>query len=115
MPDGHTAGDWKVEAVSDAVRVVVGEGRKKVILARLAPPQIPENETQANAELMAASPKLKEALEAILRVHHNCNEGESGMARYKMAEAADKALKELERMGHFTSAGKCKRPGCHCT
>lgn len=57
-----TSGEWRVEAVSDCVRVVVGNGRKKIILARLSPKQIPESETHANARLMAAAPKLLGAL-----------------------------------------------------
>lgn len=61
-----TSGPWRTEAVSDAVRVIVGEGRKKVILARLCPPQIPETETQANATLMAAAPELLVALETLV-------------------------------------------------
>lgn len=66
---GHTAGEWRTEAVSDAVRVVVGDGRKKVVLARLCPPQLPEQETADNARLMAAAPKLLAALKDTLARH----------------------------------------------
>lgn len=61
-----TPGPWLVEAVSDAVRVYVklarhsGRGFVKVILARCAPPQLPEDETHANARLMATAPELAE-------------------------------------------------------
>jgi hypothetical protein len=34
---------------------VVGTGRRKIVLARLAPRQIPESETVANAHVMAAA------------------------------------------------------------
>ena len=60
-----TLGPWRVEAVSDAVRVVVGAGRKKIILARLSPKQIDEAETHANARLMAAAPEMYEALKLL--------------------------------------------------
>lgn len=60
MSEKHTPGDWRTEAVSDAVRVVVGEGRKKIILARLSPRQLPEQETHANARVMAIAPELLE-------------------------------------------------------
>lgn len=62
----HSPGPWRTEAVSDAVRVVVGSGRAKVILARCAPPQIPEGETHANARLMAAAPDLLEVARGVL-------------------------------------------------
>lgn len=61
-----TKTDWRTEYVSDAVRIVTGEGRSKIILARLNPKQIPETETAANAELMTLSPRLLEALNAIV-------------------------------------------------
>jgi hypothetical protein len=54
------------ESVSNAVRIVVEEGRRKVILARLAPKQIPECETQSNAELMSIAPILAQALISIV-------------------------------------------------
>jgi len=63
---GITKGDWEVECVSDAVRVVVGTGRAKVILARLAPKQLPESETTDNARLMALAPRLLQALNAMI-------------------------------------------------
>jgi hypothetical protein len=63
MPnETHTPGDWRSECVSDCCRVVVGEGRRKIILARLAPRQLSENESAANGRLMATSKKLLEAL-----------------------------------------------------
>jgi hypothetical protein len=61
----HTPEPWRTEAVSDAVRIVVGTGRRKIILARLNPPRLPEAETHANAKLMAAAPKLLKALKEI--------------------------------------------------
>lgn len=64
-----TAAPWRIEAVSDAVRIVVGQGRKKIILARLSPPQIKEDETWANARLMVAAPDLLASLEDMLRRH----------------------------------------------
>ncbi len=63
-----TCGTWRFEAVSDACRVVTGSGRKKVILARLAPKQIPEAETTANAHVMSAAKDLYDALEGALRL-----------------------------------------------
>jgi hypothetical protein len=71
----HTPGPWRTEAVSDAVRVVSGSGRTKIILARCAPPQIPEAETHANARLMAAAPDLYDALDRIVR---NCRDADCG-------------------------------------
>ena len=59
---GHTPGPWRTEGISDCVRVVIGKGRQKVILARLAPPQLPEEETWANARIMGAGPELLDAL-----------------------------------------------------
>ena len=55
-----TPGPWDSECVSDHCRVFVGKGRRKIILARLAPKQLPENETAANGRLMAASLELLE-------------------------------------------------------
>lgn len=95
-----TAPPWRVEAVSDAVRVVVGHGRGKVILARLRPPQLPEEETWANAHQMAASHELRAALEGMLREHAlscNCEEPrtkpcpEVVAARTALEKAAGKA------------------------
>lgn len=69
----YTPGPWSVECVSDAIRVFVrltrhsGQGTVKVILARLAPPRLPEAETHANARLMAAAPELLEALKFALQ------------------------------------------------
>ena len=64
-----TRGQWSTEAISDAVRVVLRlGGQKKIILARLAPPQLSESETHANAHLMAAAPELYEAVELLLTV-----------------------------------------------
>lgn len=57
-----TAGDWQIEGVSDAVRIFVGKGRSKIILARLCPPQISENETWANGYLMRSAPKMLDTL-----------------------------------------------------
>ena len=57
----HTPEPWSVEGVSDAVRIFVGKGRGKIILARLCPKQLPEDETWKNALLMGASPRLLEA------------------------------------------------------
>jgi len=65
----YTKGPWQIEAVSDAVRVIVGKGRKKIILARLRPPQLPEEETWENARLMASAPELLESLETLLGQH----------------------------------------------
>lgn len=62
----YTKGEWRIEAVSDAVRVVTGNGRQKLILARCATKQIPEAETTANARLMAAAPLLLMTLRNIL-------------------------------------------------
>lgn len=57
-----TAGEWKIEGVSDAVRIYVGQGRGKIILARLCPPQLPELETWANGQLMRAAPTMLDTL-----------------------------------------------------
>lgn len=62
-----TPGPWDSECVSDHCRVFVGKGRRKIILARLAPKQLPENETAANGRLMAVSPELLVYAEA---AHH---------------------------------------------
>jgi len=64
-----TSREWRIEAVSDAVRIVVGQGRSKIILARLCPPQISENETWANARLMCAAPLLLKAAENLIKIH----------------------------------------------
>ena len=62
-----TASAWRTEAISDCVRIVTGERRKKIILARLSPKQLPELETHANAELMAMAPELALALVGLVR------------------------------------------------
>lgn len=88
-----TSQPWRTEAVSDAVRVVVGQGRKKVILARLCPKQIPEQETAANARLMAGAPALLKVLEEIvgdesLREHMmeaDCSDCGSTLAKAQQA------------------------------
>lgn len=89
-----TPGPWRIEAVSDAVRIVVGEGRKKIILARLCPPQIPEGETWDNARLMAAAPDLLEALKAITEAYRDDTKNMLGAAWAKVAEVIAKAEKE---------------------
>ncbi len=58
----RTSGVWRTEFISDACRVVVGIGRQKLILARLATKQIPEAEVATNACLMAAAKDLYDAL-----------------------------------------------------
>ncbi len=58
-----TRGPWRIECVSDAVRVVIGAGRQKIILGRFNPKQLREAETTANARLAAAAPDLYEALQ----------------------------------------------------
>lgn len=59
---------WRITWVSDCVRIVIDRGRGKTIIAKLNPPQLPEKETWANAEFIAASrsavPALLAALEA---------------------------------------------------
>jgi hypothetical protein len=60
-----TKGQWRVEAISDRVRIVVGRGRAKLILATLRTKQVPEAETVANASLMEMAPRLAKALIAI--------------------------------------------------
>lgn len=62
MTTKFTTGPWRYEAVSDACRVVIGQGRQRIILARLAPKQLREAETTANAHLISAAPDLYEAL-----------------------------------------------------
>ncbi len=54
---------WRTEVVSDAVRIVIGKGRQKIILARFCPKQLPEAETHANATIASAAPELYAALE----------------------------------------------------
>jgi|ERR1019366_6357189 hypothetical protein len=61
-----TKGEWRTEAISDCVRVVVGKGRAKIILARCAPKQLPEAETTCNAKLMALAPQLANAFVAVV-------------------------------------------------
>lgn len=88
-----TAMPWRTEAVSDAVRVVVGQGRKKIILARLCPKQLPEVETAANAKLMAAAPDLLKVLEEIVgdeslqerMMEADCSDCGSTLARAQLA------------------------------
>lgn len=48
-----TKAPWRLVQVSDACRVVAGSQGRGIILARCAPPQLPEAETTANARLMA--------------------------------------------------------------
>jgi hypothetical protein len=74
----HTLGEWRTEAVSDCVRVVVGQGRRKIILARLAPKQLPEAETHANARMMAAAPAMFAALK---RIRETLSDSEAGYAQ----------------------------------
>ncbi len=81
-----TPGPFQVEAVSDAVRVFVrlaktnSVGKQKVIIARMAPPQLPESETWSNGCLFAAAPDLYAALSALdpgesLHVTHSPSSG----------------------------------------
>jgi hypothetical protein len=63
---------WRTEAVSDGIRVVVGQGRQKIVLARLSPKQISEHETAANASLMAASQELLVALKGFVDEECHC-------------------------------------------
>jgi len=86
----HTSLEWRIEAVSDAVRIVVGQGRGKVILARLCPPQIPEDETWANARLMCAAPDLLAASKGLLDADPR-NEEAWAAARKRVAAAIEKA------------------------
>ena len=69
----HTKTPWRTETVSDAVRVVVGEGRAKVILARLCPKQITEEETFQNAKIIVLAvnshARVVAALEDLLSRH----------------------------------------------
>lgn len=98
-----TSVPWRIEAVSDAVRIVVGNGRKKIILARLSPPQIPEDETWANARLMVSAPELLASLEDMLKRHSErcgCEDpGEElcpGVAAAREAVAKAKGLQKDE-------------------
>lgn len=65
-----THGVWKTEYVSDAVRVVIGAGRQRIILARANTPQLREQEVAANMEFCAAAakatPGLLDLVEALL-------------------------------------------------
>lgn len=93
-----TAGDWRLEGVSDAVRVVVGTGRAKIILARLCPPQLPELETWANARLMAAAPALLKALEGFYDGECHCDTAQPPPCVMCLAKAAiDKATQLPDR------------------
>jgi len=105
MPETkHTPGPWTVEAVSDAVRITTRirrhdlhnrkPGGVKIILARLAPPQIAESETHANARLMATAPDLLAALKALLDHHEEVYGG----AHYGSAaqQAARDAIAKAE-------------------
>src|SRR5574342_180434 len=94
----HTLSDWRVEGVSDAVRIVTGTGKKKVILARLCPPQIPEDETWANARLMGQAPKLAGAVDALLRLHaEKCRCAEPGATLCPAVAEARKLLEEARK------------------
>jgi hypothetical protein len=89
-----TSGPWRTEGVSDAVRVVIGAGRKKVILARLCPPQLSENETWANARLMAAAPDLHDALKMLLE----CSPCQNGCKADDMTCATNRAKAALAKV-----------------
>lgn len=114
-----TEGHWRTEAVSDAVRVVVGEGRKKIILARLCPPQLPELETHANAKLMSAAPELLSLLKEIvadeqlreLMKEPDCNDCGSTLNRAQaaIAKAEGKKYEVLD------TSQKAKCNGCGFT
>ena len=60
-------GPWNVEAVSDAVRVIIGQGRSKIILFRGNPKQISEQQTVDNCSFVAHArtdiPKLLELID----------------------------------------------------
>lgn len=99
-PTSPTPKPWRIQGVSDAVRIFVGDGRKKVILARLCPPQISEYETWANARLMVAAPDYRDALKFLLdrhAEHCGCKDpGEELCPGIKEAEdAISKATKEV--------------------
>jgi hypothetical protein len=99
-PTSPTTGPWRIQGVSDAVRIFVGDGRKRVILARLCPPQISEHETWANARLMAAAPDLLAVLKYLLYCHdRQCCCGAKGAVPCPgiqgAREAIDKATKEV--------------------
>lgn len=83
MSAKHTAIPWGIEAVSDAVRIVVGKGRQKVIIARLCPPQLPEAETWENARLIVRSVNSHDALVKALQgfVSDECHCGEPGVQK----------------------------------
>lgn len=91
-----TALEWRVEAVSDAVRIVVGQGRKKVILARLCPPQISEHETWANARLMCAAPELLAAAAAAARALRGATTPEEKEAALRLLDAAAEKARPKE-------------------
>ena len=65
-PKWTDRGEWRVECVSDACRVVTGQKGRKVIVGRFAPPQLPESESMANAGLCSAAPEMAAVLETVL-------------------------------------------------
>lgn len=105
-----TPGPWRTEGVSDAVRVVIGTGRQKIILARLRPPQLSENETWDNARLMAAAPELHDALKMFLE----CSPCRNGCKADDITCANNRAKAALEK-AHGQAAKKPKeRKTCPC-
>jgi len=110
----HTPGPWEIQAVSDCVRIVtrvekslpsspLRSNRKKVILARLNPPQLAEAETHANALLMATAPELLDALKACLHaaaVNYDASEDNANNPTMQMIgeamDAGNKAIAKTE-------------------
>jgi hypothetical protein len=111
-----TRGPWSVEAVSDAVRIIARipssdgltrkPGGKKIILARLNPPQISEQETWENAYAMHAAPEMLDALRAIRKIGYDSQESRTREALLKCIDIAEMAIGAAES----TSAAPAARP-----
>lgn len=95
MELGQTLLPWASECVSDHCRVFVGSGRRKIILARLAPKQLPENETAANGRLMAAAPELLVIAETAIKLLQDRGMPEQNSA-HPIWKAWDAVKKTLE-------------------
>ncbi len=92
----HTSLPWRTEAVSDAVRIVVGTGRSKVIIAKLNPKQLPEKETKANAEFIVRACSCHDELVGIAKFAIHAIRNSSVLCPEQLISKIQEALDKAE-------------------